>query len=737
MLRSFRSIRALCVALLCFSLLFQAGESLSAPRVVVDVRLLPPKVGDRITPTDYANPANWIQVDANPDKDVDVFYLYPTAWHRKDDEPCLASIDNASMRQGAPKIFREQASAFAKAGNLFAPFYRQIDAVWGLGLPSPEEQERYFLGAPYTDAVAAFEYYLKHYNKGRPFILAGHSQGSSTLRLMLLHYFPQHPEVYARMVAAYVIGYSITQSDLRDYPHLRFAERADDTGVIVSYNTEAPGMTVKNPTTLDGSVAINPISWTRTDALAPAADNLPSRLFSGDGYKDVPHYADAQVDPQRGTVLCSTVQPKDYKLDFGGADVFPLGVYHGQDYPFYWHSLEANAQLRARAYMAAHPQASEEERKTDMTVRLDQVLDRAIAQKRLVGAVLMVSHNGKLVYSRAAGLADRENSLPMRLDTVFRLASVSKAYTAMTAAALVDKGLLGLDDPVSKWLPEFRPRLADGREGVILVRHLLAHTAGLNYSFLEQDDGPYHRAGVSDGLDDSGLSLEENLRRIASAPLLFQPGTAWHYSLATDVLGAVAAKAYGKSLPETARDLVTGPLGMVDTGYVARDASRLAVPYHSTPRGEPALIHHNEYVDLFGGKIRFDPDRILDASAYPSGGGGMAGTATELLRLLEVIRERGKPLVSARVMETMMRRETAKDAEEPGWGYALGWAVLDDPARGKTPQAAGTVAWSGVYGHSWFVDPVNGFCMALLTNTTPEGMNGQVVLDIRDAIYGK
>jgi CubicO group peptidase (beta-lactamase class C family) len=698
---------------------------------------LPPTAKDAVAPSDYAKPANWIATGGALDKPVDVFYLYPTAWHRHGDEGYLAAIDNASMRKHAPKVFQEQAAAFAKTGNLFAPFYRQIDAVWGLGLKTDAAREAYFLGAPYTDAVAAFDYYIKHYNQGRPFILAGHSQGSTMLRLMLIHYFAKHPEVYERMIAAYVIGYSMTKGDFADNPHLRFAQGPDDTGVVISYNTEAPGLSFKNPTTLEGSIAINPITWTRSDEPAPASANLPSRLFAEDGsYRDVPHYADAAVDLKRGTVICSTVKPEDYKLNFGGAtDIFPLGIYHAQDYPFYWHSLEANALMRAQAYVRKHPQPAAPLDAAALAGRLDAALDRAIAEKRLVGAVLMVSQNGKLLYSRAAGLADREKGLPMREDAIFRLASVSKPYTAMAAAALIDKGALRLDDPVTKWLPEFAPRLRNGETPTILVRHLLSHMAGLNYSFAEQDDGPYHKAGVSDGLDESGLSLEENLRRIASAPLLFRPGSAWHYSLATDVLGAVVAKAHGASLQEAMRDLVTGPLGLKDTGFLAADASRLAQPYHATPQGEPALIRDNEYVDINGAKIRFAPDRILDPKAYPSGGGGMAGTAQDLLRLLETMQAGGAPLVSAKLMSEMRQRRTAENVVEPGWGFALGWATLDDPAKGNTPQAAGTIAWSGVYGHSWFVDTTNGLCMALLTNTTPEGMSGRIVLDLRDAIY--
>ncbi|MFR2406214.1 MAG: DUF3089 domain-containing protein, partial [Eubacterium callanderi] len=118
--------------------------------------------------------------------------------------------------------------------------------------------------------------YLEHENNGRPFILAGHSQGSNMLLYLLGEYMKAHPVVYRRMVAAYVIGYSVTGDYLAQNPHLRFAEAADDTGVIISYNTEAPGVTADNPVLLPGAKVINPISWTRDETLAPAEQSLGS-----------------------------------------------------------------------------------------------------------------------------------------------------------------------------------------------------------------------------------------------------------------------------------------------------------------------------------------------------------------------------------------------------------------------------------------------------------------------------
>lgn len=156
-----------------------------------------------------------------------------------------------------------------------------------------------------------------------------------------------------------------------------------------------------------------------------------------------------------------------------------------------------------------------------------EVLHRALAEQRLVGAVVLVYQHGQVLCSIAAGWADREARTAMAENTVFRWASVSKPVVSAAVMRLVADGRLGLDEPITSWLPAFRPRLPDGREACISLRQLLSHTAGLGYRFFEADDqGPYAQAGVSDGMDASGIDLQENLRRIASVPLLYEPAPA-------------------------------------------------------------------------------------------------------------------------------------------------------------------------------------------------------------------
>ena len=304
--------------------------------------------GNEVQATDYAKTEYWLSLPASAEKTVDVFYLYPTVFQKVNkDEPNICNIDNPVMLKNSKLAFAIQASAFEPVGNLYAPYYRQADAAYTLGLPLAE-QAQVVGGIPTTDALAAFDYYIQHYNQGRPFILAGHSQGSNVLLYLLSDYMKTHPEVQKRMIAAYVIGYSITPEYLKKNPHLKFAQGAHDTGVIISYNTEAPTVAGKNPVVLPGAMAINPISWTRGEKTATAAQSLGSVDMDATGkLVTQQHYADARISKERGVVICSTV---DVDKLSPGNQVFPKGVYHHYDYLFYYYNLRENAAVRAEKY---------------------------------------------------------------------------------------------------------------------------------------------------------------------------------------------------------------------------------------------------------------------------------------------------------------------------------------------------------------------------------------------------
>ncbi|WJV37722.1 serine hydrolase domain-containing protein [Raoultella terrigena] len=375
-----------------------------------------------------------------------------------------------------------------------------------------------------------------------------------------------------------------------------------------------------------------------------------------------------------------------------------------------------------------------------LSARVQAAVQRALDERRLVGAVVLVARDGALIHRQAAGWADRESGRTMAADAVFRLASVSKPIVSTAALVLVAQGRLSLDDSLERWLPDFRPLLPDGQPARIAVWQLLSHTAGLGYRFFEADaNGPYARAGVSDGMDASGISLAENLRRIASVPLLYEPGTGWGYSLATDVLGALIERVQGEPLDAAVRQLVTGPLGMADTGFIARDAQRVATAYvNDTPQPHP--LAEGEIVSPFEGAvgIPYSPARIFDPQAFPSGGAGMAGTAEDFLRLLEALRQGGGAILPDELIAEMARdrAENLELPNAPGCGFGLGFSVLRDRTLAASPESEGTWRWGGAYGHSWFVDRARGLSVVAFTNTLYEGMSGRFVGDLRDAVYG-
>lgn len=367
---------------------------------------------------------------------------------------------------------------------------------------------------------------------------------------------------------------------------------------------------------------------------------------------------------------------------------------------------------------------------------LDTAIARAIAERRIVGTVVLVAHEGRVVHRCAAGLADREAGVPMREDAIFLLASVTKPMVTVAALRLAEQGALRLDDPVTRWLPDFRPRLANGDAPVITLHQLLTHTAGLSYDFMQPADGAYRRLGVSSGLDRPGLGLAENLRRIAAAPLDYTPGTAWGYSVALDVLGAVLERVTGKPLPQVLREWVTGPLAMHDTNFAVRDAARL-VAHYGDGMPEPVRMSETQNVPFNGVPVSFAPGRIFDAASFPSGGAGMAGTAGDFLRFAESLRSGDGKLLGEASLRAIFHAHVGPQAQTrgPGWGFGYGGALLLDPQRAASPQSAGTLQWGGAYGHHWFIDRQRALTVVAFTNTAFEGMVGAFTGEVRDAVY--
>lgn len=301
---------------------------------------------------DYSEQSSWYQIPEIT-KDVDTFFVYPTEYHAENKgDPDYAPVDNAGMQEGVKNtVHKYQASVFEDSTNLFIPYYRQAEFSFVVDTWRETGDIRSALsGIPYDDITAALDYYFENYNEGRPFILAGHSQGSGVCNLVLQNYFKEHPEYLERMVAAYVIGFSITKDELEANPHLKFATGESDTGVIVSWNTEGRKNVEQNastPVLMPDAISINPLNWMLDDTYAPASENLGSFLLNEETgeYEITDVGADAQVDPARGVVVTNA----DYD-NIAKVEIFGPQSFHEDDYGLYYSNIKDNVAKRIAAY---------------------------------------------------------------------------------------------------------------------------------------------------------------------------------------------------------------------------------------------------------------------------------------------------------------------------------------------------------------------------------------------------
>ena len=300
------------------------------------------------TNIDYSDKNNWLQISEDKNNEVDVFYLYPTVWYGDGtNKDFVCPIDFKPMRENATNALISQSTIFEEVGNIYAPFYRQADALYILDTNNNiKNKEKYFNDIPKKDALAAFDYFIKNYNNNKPFILMGHSQGAMMIKEILIDYFKTNENLMNRLVAAYIIGYSVTTNDLEKNPHLKFARSEYDTGVIISYNTESSIFNGYNPTLLEGAIAINPITWTLEEDEATKEKSLGSCFFAGTNYNIVKNFASAKVDKKRGVIKCDSINADDFYID----GMFEKGNYHVYDIALYYNDLKENARKRVGAF---------------------------------------------------------------------------------------------------------------------------------------------------------------------------------------------------------------------------------------------------------------------------------------------------------------------------------------------------------------------------------------------------
>jgi len=369
--------------------------------------------------------------------------------------------------------------------------------------------------------------------------------------------------------------------------------------------------------------------------------------------------------------------------------------------------------------------------------RIDRHLERYVEDEKLAGCLVAVARHGRLAHLATVGHRDREAGLPIEPDTVFRIYSMTKPITSVAAMMLYEEGAFALKDPVSAWIPCFAdlqvykngsgPTLeTEPATEPIRIWHLLTHSAGLTYGF--------HRSHVVDALyrdhghdfgSPPGVDLAAACETWASIPLLFQPGSEFNYSVATDVLGHLVEVISGQSLDAFFAERILGPLGMVDTafGLPADQRHRLAGLY--VPGEGQRATRFDEIGPVAKG-----------APSFLSGGGGLVSTAADYLRFADLLRREGEldgvRLLSPRTVRYMTRNHLpgGVDLEEfgrplfaettyDGVGFGLGFAVTLDPVKNRVLGSVGEYSWGGAASTVFWVDPVEDVTAVFLTQLLP------------------
>ena len=279
------------------------------------------------------------------DKIADVFFICPTVYGG-DDSTFNMSLDNEKTKESFLGAINMEKGIYDEECRFFAPYYRQAALnVYEMQIADREQ----YLKIAYEDIKAAFEYYMAHYNEGHPIVLAGFSQGADLCIRLLKDCFAED-DTNKLLVACYAIGWSITEDELQEYSHLKFAQGETDVGVIISFNSEAENIT-NSLMIPEGTktLAINPLNW-KTDGTVADKSQNPGACFtdySGNIVEEIPQLTGAYIDENRGALKITDVSPKDYPPVLS---IFDEGIYHLYDYQFFYRNLQQNVAVRVDAY---------------------------------------------------------------------------------------------------------------------------------------------------------------------------------------------------------------------------------------------------------------------------------------------------------------------------------------------------------------------------------------------------
>lgn len=373
---------------------------------------------------------------------------------------------------------------------------------------------------------------------------------------------------------------------------------------------------------------------------------------------------------------------------------------------------------------------------TERLAHVDATMHAYVDKGKLPGVQTLISRRGELVHHDCYGLADVEAKQPVAPDTIYRIYSMTKPITSVGLMMLYEQGSFLLENPISRWLPEFADAqvwhggTAEAPETrpaarAITVHDVLTHMSGLTYGFHFQHPlDELYRANALGDFSEPGYDLAEGVGRMASLPLLFDPGTRWNYSMSTDVCGRLIEVMSGQSLDAYLRDQVLGPLGMGDTAFCAPE-SELARCSPLYTRGQQGGLHR-----MTG------PGSMVRPPKYLSGGGGLVGTAPDYLRFCHMLLHGGElegvRLLSPRTVRYMARnhlpegkllndigQSTFSEAAMAGTGFGLGFAVIEDAAALQNMASEGEFSWGGAASTAFWVDPVEEICVVFMTQLLP------------------
>lgn len=295
---------------------------------------------------DYSEIENWAYCEIeNNQKTADVFFVCPTVYggSEKGHNMRLDDLETKTNFLGAINM---EKGIYDVEGRFFAPYYRQIGF---LEYTMPVEEREPYLELAYLDVKAAFEYYMENYNEERPIVIAGFSQGADLCIRLMKDCFSDE-EKNKLLVACYAIGWSITEEELEEYPHLRFATGESDTGVIVSFNSEAENIdeSLMIPAGIK-TMAINPLNWKCDESIADKSlnDGACFTDYDGDIVTEIPHLTGAYIDSERGALKVTDVTSEEYPA---GVEIFEDGIYHLYDYQFFYRNIQRNVKNRIEAF---------------------------------------------------------------------------------------------------------------------------------------------------------------------------------------------------------------------------------------------------------------------------------------------------------------------------------------------------------------------------------------------------